>query len=378
MVNVFLDTSAARSSLQSQRVRKRIQDLVKYEVLKLHIPEIVVMELVTGVSADAFPSASIHKELKMAIPWMGDGELATQTKATVALLRDLRKQGQTEVSQATRAWLSQVQAVVDPLSSHSAEDVFGHYFVGSGAFSAPKQRQDLPDGFILESLERLVRTVDSVIAIIGDKRLRKAAQKIGGVKTFESIHDALISEEIRAAESAALRRLGLKVRVEEISQALEFACAERRGDLESILLALLSEELEGMEIKTNLASDSGEATIVSAESVEITEFLLNKADIDPLSSSAQVPIRAEATAVTVDVFIFKGDYYALGDEEAAQYSIWDGDWNEHYVWAQAEIDIEIEATIDVLFEENDDVGGLELNSASVDSVDEVTQQELGI
>ena len=221
-------------------------------------------------------------------------------------------------------------------------------------------------------------SIYSVIAVIGDKRLRKTAQKIGGVKTFESIHDALISEEIQDAESAALRRLGLKVRVEEISQALEFACAERREDLESILLAPLSEELEGMEIKTNLASDSGEATIVSAESVKITEFLLDKADIDPLSSSAQIPVRAEATAVTVDVFIFKGDYYALGDEEAAQYSIWDGDWNEHYVWAQAEIDIEIEATIDVLFEENDDVGGLELNSASVDSVDEVTQQELGI
>lgn len=81
MVDVFLDTSAARSSLQSQKVRKRIQDLVKYGVLKLHIPEIVVRELVTGVSADAFPSASIYKELKRVIPWMGDGEFTTRTKA---------------------------------------------------------------------------------------------------------------------------------------------------------------------------------------------------------------------------------------------------------------------------------------------------------
>lgn len=105
MIDVFLDTSAARSSLQSRRVRKRIEDLVKYGVLKLHVPEIVVMELATGVSTDAFPSSSIYKKLQKGIPWMGDGELATRTEAAVALLRDLRKHGQTEVTQATRAYL---------------------------------------------------------------------------------------------------------------------------------------------------------------------------------------------------------------------------------------------------------------------------------
>lgn len=229
----------------------------------------------------------------------------------------------------------------------------------------------------MESLERLLRGIKVAIAIIGDRRLREDAQKISGVTTFETIQDALASEEIQVVETAAIRRFGLKVRVEEILDALEFACTERRSDLESLLVAPLREELEGMEVKTNLASDSGEATIVSVESLEVTEFFLNKADIDPFTSSAQVPVRAEASAVTVDVFIFKSDYYALGEEESARYSVWDGDWNEHYIWAQAEIDVEVESNVDVFFEENDNIGGLDLYSVRVDSIDRVMQQELG-
>ncbi len=85
---------------------------------------------------------------------------------------------------------------------------------------------------------------------------------------------------------------------------------------------------------------------------------------------------AEASEVLVDVFLFEGNYYSLSNEKLEQYSICDGNWNEHYIWAQSEININIEATIEVNFEEKDSIGGLDLLSSRVDSIDDISQQEI--
>ena len=53
---------------------------------------------------------------------------------------------------------------------------------------------------------------------------------------------------------------------------------------------------------------------------------------------------------TFDVFIFKGDYYAMGEDETPE--VWDYDWNDHYVAASKEktIRLNVFLTVDNTFD----------------------------
>lgn len=55
--------------------------------------------------------------------------------------------------------------------------------------------------------------------------------------------------------------------------------------------------------------------------------------------SEDILVRVEATLdVEFDVFIFKGDYYILDDNP--DLSVWDHDWNNHYVAASTSVSME--------------------------------------
>jgi len=83
-------------------------------------------------------------------------------------------------------------------------------------------------------------------------------------------------------------------------------------------------------------------TISSVEEVQNIQVL----DVRELYSG-EFLIRAEAEAYCdFDVFVFKAEYYIMPDEQAP--SVWDHDWNRHYVAASAStwVDMELEMTFD--------------------------------
>jgi hypothetical protein len=59
-------------------------------------------------------------------------------------------------------------------------------------------------------------------------------------------------------------------------------------------------------------------------------------------NTAYVEVTLTANAV-IDVFVFKGSYYSLSDRYPIE--IQEFDWNEHYVWAQLEVDLPVSLSL---------------------------------
>ena len=88
---------------------------------------------------------------------------------------------------------------------------------------------------------------------------------------------------------------------------------------------------------------------------------LDVEDIFGLEEGRQfMKVTVECTA-TVDGFMFKSDYYALGDD--ARVIVMDGDWNDHYMWV--EFVTEAHLTLNITFDlETNEVDEIEVETFS--------------
>jgi hypothetical protein len=104
-----------------------------------------------------------------------------------------------------------------------------------------------------------------------------------------------------------------------------------------------------------------EAETISIRDVrDIDAFNVTEvAELDKREFSVEAVIEA---TFDVDFFVFKSDYWAMGEHEISTFSIWDKDWNEHYMLAEASR--EARAGISLAIDENG-----QIKAATVDWIE---------
>lgn len=97
-----------------------------------------------------------------------------------------------KVTNNWRLFKERTNATVIPILPEHGKIVMDAYFSGSKPFSSVKNRNDIPDAFILCSLHEILKSNEKVIFVSSDKKFIKSIQ-CDNIKCFESLSELFVS-----------------------------------------------------------------------------------------------------------------------------------------------------------------------------------------
>ncbi len=370
MINLVIDTNIFRKD--PKRVNApflALRTLACNGSIQLYLPYIIEEEFLSQQIEDRNKSINnITKDLGVLTRKDYSDVLIKELEIQNNSFSILKKKLILDVREKFNLWCTELNVKKVALNFDQTRLALTSYFSGSAPYQSLKNRKDIPDSIIFEALKEINSEVDGLTFISEDQNLLKHIQTIG-INTFNKLEDFIGKKEIQ-----------------------EFLIEHRITDeyFEGILTYLEGSTLEEyltidpkiFENKTiyddSFYSDNNEAEIQHVDSPTHIEFDLD--DISYYGNSLigfNVSFRIEAN---VNLFIFKGDYYTVAEEE---YSFVE-DWNDHYFLVEKDIILLVHAKVilkidierlnaseePIDFEEI-----LDIESLSIDSIEDIELYE---
>jgi rRNA-processing protein FCF1 len=185
--HVVLDTSTLKRDPQRRTSEFRLlEELIREKHVRVHLPSIVVEELVSGLAADY--RRQINGALD-ALRGVRRDFLESDGKNPIATLRDLAEAAEEKWRADVSAWMKRNDISVHNVPLEAAAAAINRYFSGMAPFRAPKNRNDFPDAFIWETVTALVERFGKLEFISGDTGFSAAAEALKKVRRHESLAD---------------------------------------------------------------------------------------------------------------------------------------------------------------------------------------------
>ena len=313
---VFLDTSVLPRDPNGNQDSRVLAELADAGIIEVHTSTIVVREWTTQRQIefekkfnDAIGAVDSIQRHPWASSMSGLDDIATSLAPMLAQAREISK--------------TNCQDFFDRLGSHllgidpdAAENAFSSYFEGLPPFGSVKNRKDIPDAFIFESLQKLAGE-RPVLAAIHDGRLADAANTIDNVTVFPDIKSLVASLQPQLDEHKQFQSL------------LSFLKADQ-PTLLGELQAQVEIQFDGMEIShSEIPEDNSSATINGYYAIDDVEFDWDKAE-DYGTGWLSIPFEF---TVELDLFfyVFRSDAFDV--PEWVHVSIGDFE-NDHYFEAE--------------------------------------------
>ncbi len=200
MIHVALDTSIYRRKprLDSPEF-KALGYLAKKGCVHIHIPYIVEQE---------FESYLYHEHVKKidkAINLLSEfishrkaNDLVPDLSKLLETIKGNKKELYEETKEEFIEWLDSVGATRYELSVSEAQEAMKAYFYGEAPLKQPKNRNDIPDSFIYQSIRSLHNEhKDSFHFVVNDGNLRSACEA-DGVSVYNSLGEFIAIDEAKA------------------------------------------------------------------------------------------------------------------------------------------------------------------------------------
>jgi len=241
----------------------------------------------------------------------------------------------TDKLQPFHKWLKKCNGEVLLISNTNATSVFDDYFTGNGTFSSIKNREDIPDAFILEGLRSLKDPPDNVIVICDDGNLGNTLGSLGFTQHFKLFDDFLESDIVKNIEfDFSLERLLTAFG----SNASEKIVADHN------FLAFVERSLEDYDWDRHALDEHSEG---DPRIVGLGEFHNFEAELIEASGN-EIRIRCTYDAdIDIEYFIYKSDAYCMSDVNILETYL--SDWNKHYFLASTSttLPFEIECAVSI-------------------------------
>ncbi|MGH1588655.1 PIN domain-containing protein [Methylobacterium phyllosphaerae] len=200
MVAVAIDTSVARGAGWKSAAFRSLLALAADGTIALYIPETVYQELRTQWRETYDDRLN---QAKKAIRILRDIALlpASEGQALEAVDAELSKTCSSEdVSNTAFEELCKTCKIERlPITPEQAERVWKSYYNGEPPFGKVKQREDIPDAYIFESLRDLSNNRSGLLILCADGRLAKACASLEKVSIFKKIEDLMVCKEVKDA-----------------------------------------------------------------------------------------------------------------------------------------------------------------------------------
>jgi predicted nucleic acid-binding protein len=351
-LTVVLDTSVLKAHHRLDGASfKALERLVGAEQIKVCLPEIVYRERASQLHEEQHLRLSqAARHVDEAKRWAGDEDRLDLEHAATAIARTAGRHREATSNQALDALIANLQIEILRIEPEHTSAVMGAYFKGLAPFRSVRSRDDIPDGFVVEAIRCASAKYSSMRVISADKRLTEAITAIPEASVFASMPEFLASDEVQALVEAA--------NANENLEALAEGLRIREGILHSYISEALVDALNGFEIESpTIPDDNSTATIQGA--YDPSDLQVDADEVEFLGGgSILVPIMARCEA-DVYYYIFKSEYFAMGDEESKKLAV--TDWNDHYFFAEQRLPVVVNAMMAV------ELPGLDLAAAPVPS-----------
>lgn len=369
-IHVFVDSSSLRKEAgPANGALSRVTDLSRSGVLDLYLHRIVVMEFVTGRAQEYEDAVKKVAVAQRAIAWLPEEQRATLSPAARAI-EDASADFVARIRAGVDAWLEYAEVEVLEPGPDDTASAWDAYFSGRPPFKGPKNRNDLPDGFIFAGLRKIMAAGKTPMHVVtADGALRDACAKLPDLVLHEKLSDLLRHEEvvgaIRAHDEAkkgeARGEFWLAKARDAVRNARDFVAHEVAGPMRK--------ELEGLEISDpSLPSDNHDATVTGVGEITVELECASLANLG--ADEAVVPVRAFVEDLRCDLFIYKDDYWLMAEESREKFDLEDSDWNKHYVSAAIEWPAEVTGDVRVTFETDED-GEVRVVTAEFEGIREI-------
>ena len=214
------------------------------------------------------------------------------------------------------------------------------YFKGELPFKNIKSRTDIPDCFIYLSILQ----IQDPHVICDDNKLKSAFEK-QNIKTYNSIEDFLNKCSTNIQQALNIRN---KIEMNNIQSYL----LTNSQNIIQIMTPILERELDSAVIHDkSIMDDNNEGTIEGIPNIEnivIDNSSLENDGGDFFSFNFSCSFEN-----LVEYYIFKADFWSLGEEENINISI--QDWNDHYYLAEEEMNIKCTGTVSIQINKTDEM-----------------------
>lgn len=372
MIHVVLDTSIYRSNPDRDNLHfKAVEKLSSAGLLRLHIPYVVLREFQTQ------QRAIYSKDLTKAISGLhGLSRKRLSKKVSKDLkskLNEIKKNSENILHDAEIQiieWADKIKADIYPICVEQAHSAFEAYFQGTPPLKSIKNREDIPDSFVVQSIYKLNVEHGCVHVVANDGKIRDSFSDLQEIHTYETLSEFIESNLIQDE----LKETDLIGNIGPIVDALE-EFENNSTEISSYISNNIGESIVWQPFHDpSIRDDNHEATITGYYDAENVE--LNFEDINYYGNGQFGLPFSLSIRVLADYYIFKSDYYCLDPDRDNVPSV--TDHNDHYFEAQEEFDLCVYGLISITIDKSNIILDKIESSIVEDSytIDEITGLEL--
>ncbi len=337
MIHIVLDTNIYRSNPGRNNLNfLAIEKLANAGWAKLHIPYVVEREIQT--QQREIYSKDLEKA-QSGLSGLSRKQLSPDVLTKINLLKtQLDAESENILLDAEKQlvdWAESIDANRHPLCLDQARTALEAYFHGLPPLKAPKIRDDIPDSFVVQAINKLCLENGDIHVVAGDKKIRDAFSEIKTVTVYKDLSDFIESEIIQNE----LKDIDLLDNIEEIKLDLQ-AYEDECGEISIRISNDVGEAIVGNTISDpSIPDDNNEATIDGYYDAEDIEF-----DFTELAYYGNgqfgFPFSLKII-VSATYYIFKADYYCMDDAPSVT------DHNDHYFEAEDEFEVIVTGTVSI-------------------------------
>lgn len=372
MIHVVLDTNIYRNNPTRDNLHfKALERLSKEGVIRVHIPYVVLREFQTQ------QREIYSKDLAKAVSGLSglsrkqlDQALLNKLKAIRGELENKSEDILNSAESQITNWANSIGANIYPLCIDQTNAALEAYFQGTPPLKSVKNRDDIPDSFIIQSVYKLTSEAKQVHVVAGDGKVRDAFSNDDSIFTYDGLSEFIESGHIQNE----LKDLDLIENLGSIVEAIE----QYENDNSDIMNFISSSLGEAIVYKTfsdpSIPDDNNEATVTSYWEAEDVEL-----DFDEIgyygNGQFGIPFNAKIF-VLADYYIFKSDYYCMDPEKERVPSV--TDHNKHYFEAEDEFELCVSGLVSIAID-RDNINFNDFSESIVEEdfeIDEITNIEL--
>jgi len=334
-LNIILDSSILKKERKLTSTKlKLLNKLSHLSIISLHFPWVVYKEYTTSNITNI--SEDINKLLKSIRLIMGLGLDETEKSSFKEILENIlniKKIIPQSVDKHWKGFIEESKATVCELEDSHGKNVMSSYFEGLKPFSSKKNRNDIPDAFIYESILTIVNKIkDNVVFVCNDNNLRKSITGIAGIVTFNSLEEFYESNEYKNIDKEYKKIEHYADELIELEKNLNIVEEIIENGVEDFLCSMVGTDVESDKIP----SDNNDGTFVNLEKIYSSEII--KDDIIFINDLFYLKVLVKGSA-RIEYFLYKWDEHQIENRKNAD--IIDDDWNDHYYEVGESYDFEL-------------------------------------
>ncbi|MFK5894592.1 MAG: hypothetical protein QM504_15330 [Pseudomonadota bacterium] len=233
------------------------------------------------------------------------------------------------------SWLKSINANRLPLCIKQAQSALDSYFDGKPPFKSIKKRDDIPDGFIYQSVMLLAEEATQIHVVSDDNNLRAALDSDRSVFTYKSLPEFIESKLVQDA----LKEVDLVNNIDAISESLERLETSNNIITETIS-SIIGQKILWKDIGTNPYDEYIINGYYEPESIQL--------DFDDFSYYGNGKFGVPFTLnimVSAVFYILKSEYYSMQNDGVHLPSVTDN--NEYTYEAEDEFNVKVEGTVSI-------------------------------